>query len=121
MKPIESLKIFKCLFIQFDLIINSAMSKLGLEIFHMRGSFANLKSRKTFSRGVIDETIKYICPFTRISYVYNFTRCDCLNYHARRAQYWRSELWSVCSVEIFHPSLSFSLKEKSIPNKYTTI
>ena len=64
---------FKCLFVQFELIINSAVSKLCLEIFHMRGSFAQLKSRKTFTGGVVDKTMKQISPFTRIGYVYNFT------------------------------------------------
>ena len=45
------------MFVQFELIINSAVSKLWLEIFHMRGSFAQLKSRKTFSGGVAEKTI----------------------------------------------------------------
>ena len=57
-KPIESLKMFKCWFVQFKLIINSAVSKLWLKIFHMRGSFAQLKSQKTFSGGVVDKTMK---------------------------------------------------------------
>ena len=68
----------------------------------MRGSFAQLKSWKTFSGAVVDETMKQIFPFTRIGYVYNFTsdamRCDCSNCHARRAEYWRPEHWTVWEV-----------------------
>ena len=44
---------FKCFFVQCKLIINSAVSILWLEIFHMRGIFAQLRSRKTFSGGVV--------------------------------------------------------------------
>ena len=108
--------------VQFEWIINSAVSKLWLEIFHMRGSFAQLKSRKTFSGGVVDKTTKQIFPFTRFGYVYNFTSDAIELFKLSRSARTGVPSTGLFAVwRFFHPSLSFSWNERSVPNKYTTI
>ena len=79
----------------------------------MRGNFAQLKSRKTFSGGVVGKNMKQIFPFTRIGYVYNFTsdamRCDC----SSNMRFPSTGLFAVW--RFFHPSLFFHGKKEVFP------